>query len=253
MKNIAVITGASSGLGKCFVEKICQDSRYIFDEIWLIARRAEPMILLSKKYRNQKFKIIVLDLSRDDAYLSYQKNLQNEKVNVKLLINNAGFGKTGLFGAISYESQQEMIQVNIKAVTALTHMSLPYMNEKSQIINVASAAGFMPQPYFTVYAATKAYVLSFSRALNQELKSNRIKVLAVCPGPVDTEFFNTAGEMKAFKKVMFKTCEDVVGKALRDARKGKDMSVCGFIMNAFRMLAKIIPHRVLMLGLKNPS
>lgn len=249
MKSIAVITGASSGMGKKYVEKLCS-RQGAFDEIWLIARRQELMQKIAEKYPGYDFKILSLDLSKNKDILKYKAALQEEPIHIKLLINNAGFGKTGRFSKTDLEQQLGMIEVNIRALTAFTHISLSYMKKGSKIINMASVAGFMPQPYFAVYAATKAYVVSFSRALRTELKDQGIKVLTVCPGPVETEFFQNAGPVNALKKGFFEDAEAVVAKALKDLDKGRGMSVKGIPMNALRVMVKILPHPIVMTFIK---
>lgn len=249
MKNIAVITGASSGMGKEYVEKLCEKQE-VFDEIWLIARRVEPMYRVSERYPQYNFRILSLDLSKWDDILEYESKLKEEPTCIRLLINNAGYGKTGSFHKVDLQQQLGMIDVNIRALTALTHISLEFMKKGSKIINMASVAGFMPQPYFAVYAATKAYVVSFSRALRAELKEKGIRVLTVCPGPVETEFFQNAGPVSVLKKGFFEEAEAVVLKALKDLNKGRGMSVKGVPMNLLRFLAKILPHPIIMYFIK---
>lgn len=249
MKSIAVITGASSGMGKKYAEKLCSSNNR-FDEIWLIARRFEPMQKLADEHPEQKFKILTIDLAKSEDVLQYEEALNTEPVSIKLLINNAGFGKTGAFYKSDIEQQLGMIDVNVRALTAFTHISLKHMKKGSKIINMASVSGFMPQPYFTVYAATKAYVISFSRALRAELKDKDIKVLAVCPGPVETEFFNISGPVNALKKGFFEDADAVVLKALRDLGKGKNISVKGVPMNALKLMAKLLPHSIIMRFIK---
>lgn len=249
MKNIAVITGASSGIGKEFLNQICNDKKYEFDEIWLIARRQERLKKIELEYKNVMFKSLILDLSNRDDLEKFGLIIDNENPNIKLLINNAGFGKIGKFDTIDIDEHLNMIDVNIKALTYITHKTLKYMKEGARIIQIASAAGFLPQPYFSVYAATKAYVLSFSRALARELKDRGIVQIAVCPGPVATEFFDVAsknGMPKSFKKFLVVTVDKVVKRALDDLNRGRDISIYGSPIKGFRFLSKILPHGFLM-------
>ncbi len=249
MKNIAVVTGASSGMGEKYVDVLCNNKKQ-FDEIWVIARREEKLISLREKYNEQNIKILKLDLLDENSWMIFKDTLEKEKPNIRLLVNNAGFGKTGAFENISFKDNIEMIQLNVKAFTAITYISLNYMKPGARIIQMASAAAFLPQPYFAVYAATKSYVLSFSRALGEELIKRRIKVIAVCPGPVETEFFENAGKTSLIKKAFFEKSERVVNKALRDLASGKEISIKGIYMNLFRMLAKIVPHQILIKFIK---
>ena len=253
MKKIAVITGASSGFGREFVKQICRSKYYKFDEIWIIARRRERLINLSNKFPDQIFKILDLDLSDQKCLYKYKKILWQEKPNVKLLINNAGLGKVGRFDEISLEDNMNMLDVNIKALTYITHVTLRYMRKSSRIIQVASSAAFLPQPKFAVYAATKSYVLNFSRALERELRNREIRVTAVCPGPVETEFFRVASnneKPKSFKRLFFKPANQVVSKALDDSRKGNYISIEGYSMKALQILSKITPHSILLRFIK---
>lgn len=245
MKKIAVITGASSGMGKKYVEILCK-RKVAFDEIWLIARRQNEMERLAKKFPQYSFKIFPLDLSTSESYLKYEETLKEEKPRIKLLINNAGFGKTKDFASSKREDVLGMIDLNVRALTALSHISIPYMGKGSKMIQMASVAGFMPQPYFSIYAATKAYVISFSRALRREVKKKGISVITVCPGPVKTEFFEIAGSVNVIKKAFFKDADTVVKKALSDLNNNKELSLCGYPMQALRILEKILPHSFLM-------
>lgn len=252
MKKIAVVTGASAGMGYDFVTKLSK-KRKKYDEIWLIARRKDRLDEIVSKFPEQQFKVLDLDLSKEESLKMYADELYNANSKIMLLINNAGYGKMGEFCELSFDSQVGMIDVNIKALTAITHISLKHMGKGSRIINMASAAAFVPQPYFTVYAASKSYVLSFSRALRRELKPLGIKVLTVCPGPVETEFFevaSTTGEPKIYKKLMTEKSENVVVQAFKDLKEDKDLSVYGIKMKIFRVITKSLPHSFIMRFIK---
>ena len=176
--------------------------------------------------------------------------LLDEKPALRILVNAAGFGRTGTVAEIAAEEpfiQTDMIDLNCRALTAITEICLPFMRKGSRIINLASAAAFCPQPSFAVYAATKAYVLSFSRALHMELKSKGIYVTAVCPGPVKTEFFRVSGELTGtLKKLTVAGTQAVVRKALKDSLAKKQLSVYGPPMKAARAGAKLLPHSLIM-------
>lgn len=219
------------------------------DEVWVLARRTERLESLAASVRKCKVVCITADLTKEcDREILFGK-LQEEKPFVKILVNAAGFGQIGKFMGIDVQKSVDMCELNCVALTDITHMCLKYMHAGSKILQFASAAAFMPQPEFAVYAATKSYVLSFSRALNSELKKRRITVTAVCPGPVKTEFFDvaqTTGKVKAYKLLAMADARAVVAKAIRDAEEDKDVSVYGLPMQIFRVLAKIIPHRWLL-------
>lgn len=247
MKKIAIITGASSGMG---IECARQISKKIpcIKEIWLIARRKERMEEFAKGIE-VPCKIIEADLMDDEFYKKFEDLLNSSDIKVKMLVNAAGFGKVGCFDEISFWDNSGMVRLNCEALTKLTQVVLPHMSKKSRIINFASSAAFMPQPAFAVYSATKAYVLSFSRALHYELKDKEIYVTAVCPGPVATEFFDIAEEGKQrawFKNLFMAKCDKVVTKALTDSIDKKQISIYGFWMNSFYKLTKIMPSNFML-------
>lgn len=245
---IAVITGASSGMGREFVLQTSFLYKNL-DEIWIIARRKDRMEELRKKCR-VPLRIFAGDLTKKQVYRDYFKALEQFHPDVRLLVNAAGFGKSGTFSHIAQEnrrSQTSMISLNCTALTCMTQMTLPVMGPGSRIINIASAAAFCPQPGFAVYAASKSYVLNFSRALGSELKLRGISVTSVCPGPVDTEFFNVSGKLNdPLKKLCLVNASDVVHKALKDSRKRKNISVYGIQMKALHIGTKIIPHGLIL-------
>lgn len=240
----AVVTGASSGIGREFVRQLGYFYKDL-DEIWVIARRRERMEQLRKEIR-VPLRIFEGDLMKKQVYKDYHRALREYIPDIRMLVNAAGFGKSGSFTEIAGEGkriQTDMIDLNCRALTRMTQMTLPYMKQGSRIINLASAAAFCPQPDFAVYAATKSYVLSFSRALGAELKSGGIYVTAVCPGPVKTEFFTVSGELSgALKKLSLAEAPAVVHKALKDSRKRRPVSVYGISMNVARIGAKLLPH-----------
>lgn len=239
---IAVVTGASSGIGREFAVQIA--GKYgKMDEIWLIARRKERLIELEKELRIP-VRVFAMDLTKDEDIKSFDKCLEELKPDIKLLVNCAGYGRTGRFDELDIYEQCGMIDLNCRALTLFTGLCLPYISSHSRIINAASAAAFAPQPGFNVYAASKAYVLSYSRALNVELRNRRITVTAVCPGPVDTEFFSVAGEKDMHLK--YSSPEKVVAKAIKDAALGNEISVYGVTMKMAEAAAKVLPHKVIM-------
>lgn len=242
-KNIVVITGASSGIGQEFAIQL-DSLLYRTDEIWMIARRKERMKELSKLL-NIPAKIIPMDLSDEKEVAAFARMLEAEEPRIRMLINCAGFGLMGRVDELSIKEQTAMLKVNCEALTQITWYCLPYMEKNSRLIQLASSAAFLPQTKFAVYAATKSYVLSFSMALREELKKKGIWVTAVCPGPVETEFFGIAekyGSTLAVKKLTIVPVCRVVKQALRDARDKKAVSVCSLPIKAFHVVSKILPH-----------
>ena len=240
---IAIVTGASSGMGKEFVTQIDKKC-YGLDEIWLLARRKEAMEELQGS-TEAKIRVFPIDLSDKTMLDQFEECLAIEKPDVKILVNSAGFGKTGAFDCIDKRENLGMIEVNCIGLTAITYSVLPYMSKHSYVINLASVAGILPQPDFAVYAASKAYVLSFSRALRREVRSRGISVSTVCPGPVDTEFFQIAeqtGQTFMLKKFFYAKKEKVVGQALRETFQKKEVIVYSLPMKFLRVLVKVFPQ-----------
>ena len=241
---ISVITGASSGMGRDFVKMI--DKIEDCEEIWVIARRAERLAEI-KSETGKRIVPIELDLSREESFETYAKLLEEAEADVIALVNAAGFGKFGNFEDIPLKEQMNMIDLNCKALMAVTYISLEYMKEGSRVYQLGSLSSFQPVPYITTYGATKAFVLSFSRALNKELEKRKIKMIAVCPGWVKTEFFNRAvsdDTIKYYNK--FFTSDEVVTRAIYDMYRGKDVSICGPSIRAQVLLTKLLPHKLVM-------
>ncbi|MEY8337239.1 SDR family NAD(P)-dependent oxidoreductase [Lachnospiraceae bacterium 62-35] len=247
MKKIAVITGASSGMGREMVYELADRFRSI-EEIWVIARREDRLLELRDKV-TADIRTFALDITDKRDLEQLKKVLEKERPNVKFLVNAAGYGKIGRVGKVSLEEEAGMTALNCEALAAVTHVVLPFISDHSRIIQFASAAAFLPQPKFAVYAATKAFVLSYSRALNEELRQRDICVTAVCPGPVKTEFFDiaeTTGKIPLYKKLAMAKPERVVKKAVSDSCMGKSISVYGFLMKLFFILSKVMPHKLLL-------
>jgi len=250
--NVIIITGASSGIGMEFALKMDHYFNNI-DEFWLVARRETKLRETAEALRH-KTRLFPVDVT-DSTQLDFlEDTLIRENGTVRILVNCAGFGLMGSFSEQMLEGTLDMIRLNCIALTELTHRVIPYMRRNSRIIQLASSAAFLPQPDFAVYAATKAYVLSFSRALGEELKSLGIQVTSVCPGPVDTPFFDIAeqsgAKRLALKRHIMVSPERVVAQALRDSYFKRELSVCGLPVKSFHVLTKAVPHRLIFTVLK---
>ena len=247
---IALITGASSGMGREFARQIEHLYKEL-DEIWVIARRRDRLEEL-QSLLSTKVRIFEGNLRKDNIYEILSEALKEETPDIRMLVNAAGFGKVGQVKDIASEEQADMIYLNCISLTRVTKLCIPYMTRGSRIVNLASASAFCPQPSFAVYAATKSYVLSFSRSLWAELSEAGILVTAVCPGPVATEFFKVAGkkEKNAAKEAVMAQPAAVVKRALLDARDGKEISVYGIPMKLCRIATKLIPHSIILKVMK---
>lgn len=244
---IAVITGASSGMGWETALQLADRFGGI-NEFWLIARRMDRLTELEKLLPAPVRKF-ALDLTDRNHLAQLQQALRETGPDVKILVNASGYGKIAKAGSISMEEELGMTDLNCTALCAVTHMVLPYMSRNSRIMQYASSAAFLPQPGFAIYAATKAFVLSYSRALGEELRPREIGVTAVCPGPVKTEFFDiaqTTGEIPLYKKLAMAKPENVVRVAIRDCIMGKQVSVYGITMKAFHLMCKVLPHALIL-------
>ena len=246
--NIAIVTGASSGMGREFVLQL---HNYVqVDEIWVIARRQTALESLTGECA-VPVRPVVLDLLDDSSFDAYAQLLEQEKPNVKLLVNAAGFGKFGAYHKVSTLDDCRMIDLNCKALVMMTRLTIPYMQKGSHILQLDSLSAFQPVPYITTYGATKAFVLSYSRAMNRELKKAGIRCMAMNPGWVKTEFFNHACQTNSDAEVRYFNhlyeARDVVATGLKDLYKTKkDYSVHGLPIKFQVLLVKLVPHRFVM-------
>ena len=245
--NIAIVTGASSGMGREFVRQL--EEYVTVDEIWAIARRAEALEAL-KSETSLPVRPISLDLLEEKSFETMENLLKTEQPNIKLLVNAAGFGKFGAYEKVSVADDCRMIDLNCKALLVMTRLCIPYMQPGSHILELDSLSAFQPVPYITTYGATKAFVLSYSRAMNRELKCKGIRVMAMNPGWVKTEFFRHAfqsndGEVQYFDRLY--EAADVVRTGLHDLYKTKkDCSIHGLPVKLQVLAVKLVPHRFVM-------
>ena len=246
--NIAIVTGASSGMGREFALQL--PGFVDVEEIWAIARRESALEALKREV-SVPVRPLCLDLCREESFETYARLLEQEKPNVKLLVNAAGFGKFGAYHKVSLADEGRMIDLNCRALVWMTRLTLPYMTSGSHILQLDSLSAFQPVPYITTYGATKAFVLSYSRAMNRELKSRGIRMMAMSPGWVKTEFFDHAfqtngdGEVQYFDRLY--EAKDVVATGLKDLyRSKKDCSVHGLPVKLQVFLVKLVPHSIVM-------
>lgn len=245
-KKIAIITGASSGFGKEFVKLLLDEPE--ISEIWAIARSGDKLWQLSQEF-GPKIVAIPADLSDKESYDTLRKRLETTHVSVQYLVNNAGYAKLCAYDDLSVDESLNMIDLNIGAVVALGLICIPHMPSGSHILNIASQASFFPLPYQNLYSSTKTFVRNYTRALNVELKERGSCATAVCPGWMKTALFDRCliGAKKAATNFFGIVEPDVVArKALKDAKKGKDISVYGLYVKLTHLLSKLLPQRVMM-------
>lgn len=223
---IAIVTGASSGMGREFVSQLAARGEY--ESIWAVARRAERLEALKEEV--PLVRPLPADLTDPASVAGLLALLAEEKPRVAVLVNASGYGRFGSHEEIPTDDELNMIDLNVKALVALTEGVLPYMAEGSRIIELGSLSAFQPMPYLNVYAAGKAFVLSYSRGLNAELRPRGITVTVLCPGWVRTEFFNSADATSptaVTNRSPLYEADFVVRKGLRAAFRGKDLCVPG--------------------------
>ena len=246
MKKVAIITGATGGIGTGFVKE-CTAMDDI-DEVWAIGRNTNKLENLKKI--STKVVTIEADLNADGVEILNDKLKElsgTEDIDVSILVNDAGVAYMGEFEKMSTEEVERFCKINCSAPSEIISIVLPYMHEDARILNISSASSFQPNPYLTMYSASKVFLTSFSRALGLELRKRGITVTCVCPYWVDTEMLpRTREDGKKIRYPGMISVEKVVKKALRDSKWGRDMSVPGFFANYFRFYSKIMPTGLVM-------
>lgn len=253
-KRIAIITGSSSGIGRSFMELLANNAgeyfKTPFDEIWAIARRADVLNEIAASVTGIKVVPIVADLAESNGIKSIEDRLNEEAPEVGLLVNSAGMGIKGPVMDKSAKALDDTISINCSALSQMIRITAPFMkpaaNERAKIINIGSSAGFLPQPGFASYAASKAYVISFSRAMSAELKASGIDVTVVCPGPVATDFQRRATEGKQadftdWRKNFVIDPVKLTRVSLKASVKGRKILVYPFSQKLLHLASKIIP------------
>jgi len=244
---IAVVTGASSGIGKEFFLSL-KDRPEVLDEIWVIARsqnRLEELQALT----DVPVRIIPLDLSLSASYRAYEALLEEHRPEIRYLICASGFGRFDAVENDTTDNLTNMVDLNCNGVVGMTRPSIPYMGKNSLMLVIASVAAFQPIPYIATYGATKAFVLSYCRALNRELKKRGCRCLAVCPFWTKTAFFDRAVSENHVVKTYAAMYEptDIVRHAWKVAKNPRrDFCIYGTVAKAQTLLTKLLPHRLVM-------
>lgn len=263
MKKIIVVTGASSGMGASFARQLAEESAGFLqsgktqaasDEIWIVARRKDRLEALKKEIEGLGegipfVRVIDMDISGRDGARALGKIFSDEasaeeSLFINVLVNNAGFGTYGEFAETDVEREMEMVDLDCTSLTGITGYALPFMGKGSRLINTASLASFLPLGNFAVYGACKAYVLSFTVALAAELKQKGIRVTALCPGPVSTEFANVAsrGARKEVKHGL--SAEKTVAHCIKKSRRGSLYALMAFKWKIASWASKLVPRYI---------
>lgn len=242
MKKIAIVTGASGGIGQAFVRELVREN---LDEIWVAGRNSRRLLALKSEY-GEKIIPVSMDLTKNEDLHSFHDLLKRETPSVLWLVNNAGMARMAPSWDFSFSETEQTIDLNCKVPVVLIHFCIPFMAKGAKILNVSSASAFQPVPYLNLYAATKAFVRSYSRALNAELGSCGVTVTAVCPGWVDTDLLTREINEEKVRFPGIVSPEKVVKKALKDAKAGRDMSVCSLYVKCQHLNVKLLPQRLTM-------
>ena len=244
---IAIVTGASAGLGR----EIVRQMGAVFPEIeqyWLIARRQNRLKELTASLPEGRGVCLPMDLCDPMSFITLQEKLAAERPEVALLVNSAGCGYLGSIGEAETSAQTRMIDLNLRALTAITNIVVPFMVPGSRILNVSSIAAFCPTPRMTVYSAGKSYVSAFTVGIAEELRSKGITATAVCPAPMQTEFLEIgriAGNSRMFEMLPYCDQVQVAGGALRAARAGRTIYTPKLFYKLYRLVAKITPVKLM--------
>ncbi|MEU0544775.1 SDR family oxidoreductase [Nocardia sp. NPDC005978] len=224
----ALVTGASFGIGAAYAAALAARG----DDLVLVARSVARLESLAAELRTRhgvRVEVIGQDLAHPDAATLVTDELTRRGLTIDTLINNAGFGSAGRFEELPAESEHDQLMVNVVALAGLTRLLIPGMLDRGagEVVNVASTAGFQPSPYFATYASGKAFVLNFSLALWSEYSDRGVKVLAVCPGPTETQFFDVVGTRKAAIGAPMGNVDQVVRATLRALDRNQGYVVPG--------------------------
>lgn len=242
-KELAIVTGASSGIGEEIV-KLLRSEKDL--EIWLVARREAKLHQIVEELGGDEsvsMKVKCLDLTDSESWEKIESDVKASGQRVRWLVNNAGYGFNGQFKNEDPSHMEGMIQLNVTALTSVTRRLLPFMGRGSAVVNIASSIAFIPAPYFSVYAGTKAFVLSFSLSLREELLSQGINVTAVCPGPVATEFFDTAS-MDAPPSWIVEKASSTAFLSVEKSTQNVPIIVTGVAAWGLRIISALLPRSV---------
>lgn len=243
---IAIVTGASSGLGREFARQLVAQYPEV-EQLWLIARRKDKLDEVAQSL-SRPAECLAMDLCDPMSFTVLQQKLLTEQPEVLLLVNNAGAGYLGNLGETDTAIQTRMIDLNLRALTAVTNLTIPYIPRGGRIVNVSSIAAFCPNPRMTVYSASKAFVSHFTVGLSEELREKGVSVTAVCPGPMATEFCdvgNITGNSRTFQILPYCDQVRVVHGTLLAAKQRRTIYTPTGFYKFYRLLAKVTPMKLM--------
>ena len=242
MKSIAILTGATGDLGQAFLQELLKED---IDEIWAVGRNQEKLDELCRKY-GEKIYPVRCDLASEAQLKKLVDLLAERAPDVRYLINNAGMARMDKIENFSPDEISKTIELNAKTPTLICQYVIPYMKRGARILNISSASSFQPNPYIALYSATKAYFRSYSRSLHYELKEKGITCTAVCPGWIDTKMLPKENNGRKVRYPGMVSARRVAVKAMKDARRGKDMSVCSLFVKYEHLWSKLLPQMWIM-------
>ncbi len=248
MKHIALVTGASSGVGREFVAQFASGAGSQLDEIWIIARREDELLRIANGSSDIMIRPIPLDLTHDESFEELERLLEVDEYRIQWLVNCAGFGKFGAYSSMDRQTLSQMVRLNCLGVVSMMSLALSHMSAGSRIINMASIAGAIPQPQLAVYSATKAFVLELTRMLDFELRGTGIHATAVCPKFMETAFLDAPGDAKvaqAMCKIGFQDVSSVVRMSLAASLLGRPVCIPSLDMRIAALAAKLLPRQSL--------
>ena len=242
---IAIITGASSGLGKVFFEKVLE--RYPqLNEYWVIARSENKLKELAEQHPQQKVRVVPLDLADTHSMETFEKLLDEQKPDIRVLINNAGYDKPGLFREMKLADIYSLMNLNAMGTTMMSRLCLPYMDKGSYQIITGSIGSFAPLPWRAVYSASKAYVRFFARALHEEERKRSVNIMLLSPGKMDTEMFHQNSKDSGNMSIQpYLNLDKVTMKAMQKAERGCAAYTPMAFYKLYRLLAKIVPSAIM--------
>ena len=242
---IAIITGASSGFGKVFFEKVLE--RYPqLNEYWVIARSENKLKELAEQHPQQKVRVVPLDLADTHSMETFEKLLDEQKPDIRVLINNAGYDKPGLFREMKLADIYSLMNLNVMGTTMMSRLCLPYMDKGSYQIITGSIGSFAPLPWRAVYSASKAYVRFFARALHEEERKRSVNIMLLSPGKMDTEMFHQNSKDSGNMSIQpYLNLDKVTMKAMQKAERGCAAYTPMAFYKLYRLLAKIVPSAIM--------